>query len=162
MFDLKGLKKRLKHVDNAVTILFYDSFIEAMGDGTHDMDDVTAGVFLIELCNAYTYNAAHTQRSDWSGTALGTAFGYTNPGQGLLSITWTGSGGTTTWDADNNVWTASGGDIGPATDAIIYDDTTTTPVDAGICDIDFGASETANDTATFNINFNVAGIFTIS
>jgi len=162
MFDLKGLKHKLKDIDNVVTLSFYDSFIEAMGDGTHDMDDVTANVFRCELCNAYTYSAAHTQRSDWSGTALATANGYTNPGQGLTAVTWVGSGGTTTWDAANVTWTASGGSIGPATDAVIYDDTTTSPVDAGICNIDFGASETAADTATFNINFNASGIFTIS
>lgn len=144
----------------AVTISFFDSFIEAMGDNTIDMD--AASNFKIELCNAYTFSAAHTQRSDWSGTALATGNGYTNPGLLLTSPTWGHTGSTTTFDAADASWTAATGDIGPATDAIIYADLTTVPVDAGVCAIDFGGSQTAGDGTDFKITFNASGIFTIS
>ena len=141
----------------AVTISFYDTFIELMGDNTIDMDGDT---FKIELHNAYTFSAAHDERADVSGTALATGNGYTNPGQNLASVTWSQTSGTTTGDAADVTWSASGGSIGPATEAIIYSDTSTN--DKLVCDIDFGGSQTAGDGTDFKITFNASGIFTIS
>ena len=143
-----------------VTINAYDSFVEAFGDNTMDLD---ADVIKVELYNStHAFTAANTQRSDVSANALATANGYTNPGQNLASITWTHSGATTTFDAADNTWTASGGVIGPADDCVMYDDTTTAPVDGLMFSIDFGGSETAGDGTDFKITFNASGIFTVS
>lgn len=143
----------------AVTISFYNQFIEYMGDNTIDMDGDT---FKLELHNAYTFVATHDARADVTGTVLSTANGYTNPGQDLTTPTWVEASGTLTFDAADVTWTASGGAIGPATDAILYSDTATTPADALVCDVDFGASETAGDGTDFKVTWNASGIFTIS
>ena len=143
-----------------VTINSYDSFVEAFGDNTMDLDGDT---FNAELYNSsHVFNAAHTQRSDVSANALATNFGYTNPGQALTTPTWGHTGGTTTFDAVDVTWTASGGSIGPADDCVLYDDTTTVPVDGLMFSIDFGASETAGDGTDFKITWNASGIFTVS
>lgn len=139
----------------AVTFNTPDNVIEDAFNGLCDYD---ADTFKIALLNAYTFSAAHDEWADVSANELSTANGYTSPGQNLASVTSGQTGGTYVFDAANVTWTASGGAIGPATDAEIYDDTSTN--DRLTCNIDFGASETANDGSNFQINFNASGIFT--
>ena len=121
--------------------------------------DYDADTFKIALLNSYTFDSAHDTWSDVSSAELATGGGYTSPGQALSSVTAGQTGGTFVFDAANPVWAASGADIGPATDAEIYDDTPTSPADPLICNIDFGASETAADGSNFQVNFNASGIF---
>jgi hypothetical protein len=132
-----------------------DTFLELMGDNSIDMDGDT---FKIALLNAYTFDAAHDEWADVSAAELATGNGYTSPGQNLASVTWGQTGGTVVFDAANVTWTASGGSIGPSTDAEIYSDTSVN--DKLVCNIDFGASESAGDGSNFQINFNASGIFT--
>lgn len=143
----------------AVTINAYDQVILL---GLQKNADFDADTFKCELHNTLAFNQAHDERADVSASALATGNGYTNPGQNLASVTCTQSGGVTTWDAADMTWTASGGSIGPATDAVIYDDTLASPADALLFDIDFGASETAGNGTDFKITFNASGIFTVS
>lgn len=150
----------------AVTLSFYDKFMEYVGDG----GGATAGIdlnddaFKIELYNStHSFTQTHNQRSEISANALGTAFDYTNPGQALGTVTWTSSGAVQTWDAVDASWTANGGSIGPARHAVIYDDTSVTPfVDLLVCNINFGQDETAGDGTDFKITYDGSGIFTIS
>lgn len=144
----------------AVTIAAYDHFVELFGDNTIDLDGDT---FKAELYNSsFVFNAADTARADISANALATANGYTNPGQNLSTVTWTHSGSVTTFDAADVTWNASGGSIGPADDCVVYDDTTTSPLDALCLAIDFGGSETAADGTPFKIAWNSSGIFTVT
>ncbi len=149
-----------------VTISFYNQFIEFVGDhsGATAGIDLNNDTFFIELYDSvHVFTPANTQRSDISANALGTAFGYTNPGEALTTVAWTSAGAVQTWDADDKTWSASGGSIGPATDAVIYDDTSVTPsVDLLMCSIDFIGPETAGDGTDFKITFNGSGVFTIS
>lgn len=143
----------------AVTISNYNKMVEYLGDNTIDMDDDT---FKGELYNStHTFTAADTQRSDIVANALATNFGYTNPGQDLTTPTWVEATGTVTFDAADQVWTASGGSIGPARHMVIYSDTASAPVDALMLNIDFGQDETAGDGTDFRVNFNASGIFQI-
>lgn len=144
-----------------VTINRYNQFPEYFGDNGIDLDGDT---FKIELYNStHAFNATHDRRADVSANALATGNGYTNPGQDLTSVTWVNSSGTITFDAADNTWTASGGSIGPADDAVIYSDTSTVPAaDLLAYSIDFGGSETAGDGTDFKITFNASGIFTVS
>ena len=143
----------------AVTIQNYNKMVEYMGDNTIDMDGDT---FKGELYNStHTFTATHTQRSDIVANALATANGYTNPGQDLTTPTWVESSGTVTFDAADQVWTASGGSIGPARHMVIYSDTASAPVDALMLNINFGQDETAGDGTDFRVNFNASGIFQI-
>ncbi len=152
-----------------VKLNFYDQFIEYVGDhsGATTGIDLNNDTFLIELFNStHSFTASHQDRADVSANAVATGGGYTNPGKDRTSVTWTQSGGTTTWDAADNTWTASGGTIpntGNAAHAVIYDDTSVTPtVDLLVCNIAFGQNELAGDGTDFKITFNGSGIFTIS
>ena len=144
-----------------VTINRYDQFPEYFGDNGIDLDNDT---FKIELYNSsHVYTAANNDRADVSVNALATANGYTNPGQNLASVTWVNASGTITFDAADTTWTASGGSIGPADDAVLYSDTSTVPAaDLLAYSIDFGGSETAGDGTDFKITWNASGIFTVS
>lgn len=144
-----------------VTINRYNQFPEFFGDNGIDLD---TDVFKIELYNvSHVFTAANTARANISANALATNFGYTNPGQNLTSVTWVNVTGTITWDAADNTWSASGGSIGPAEDAVIYSDTSTVPaVDLLAYSIDFGGPETAGDGTNFVITFNASGIFTVA
>jgi hypothetical protein len=165
LFSEDKIKKFFaKSCDNAVTILFYDSMKEFMGDGTIDLDDAGAGVFKAELVDTnYTYAATHSKRADWSANALSTANGYTSPGQNLTSVVWSGAS-TVTWDATDMSWTAASGSIGPAKHCIVYDDTTTTTTqtDSPLVDVNFGQEETAGDGTDFKVVWNGSGIFTLT
>ncbi len=145
----------------AVTLSFYNQFMEFAGDNGIDLDTDT---FKIELYNStHTFTAANTARANILANALATAFGYTNPGQDLTSVTWVSAAAVQTWDAADNTWTAAGGSIGPARHAVIYSDTSTVPAaDLLMCNIDFGQDETAGDGTDFKITFNASGLFTIS
>ena len=139
----------------AVTYNSYNAFIEYMGDNTIDMDGDT---FVITLHNAYTFSSTQDEYSEPSTSEIATGFGYTQKAETLASVTWGQTGGTVVWDAANVTWTASGGTIGPATDAIVYSDTSSS--DKLVCNIDFGQSESAGTGSDFQINWNASGIFT--
>ena len=142
----------------AVTFQPYNSFLENLGTEEFDMDSDT---FACTLHNNYTHAATHSQFSNVTDVAaeLSATNNYTQ-GTALSTVTWGQTGGTVVMQADNVSWTASGGTIGPATDAVVYNDTSTTPDNQLVFSIDFGASESANDGADFNINWNASGLFT--
>lgn len=142
----------------AVTINFYAKFIEFQGDNTIDLDTDTFDIILMN--SSHTFNSANTVKADISANELSTANGYTQGAKTLASITWSESGGTTTFDAADVTWTASGGSIGPADDAVIYSETAGS--DELMCSIDFDGSQTAGNGTDFKVTFNASGIFTIS
>ena len=139
----------------AVTFAAPNTTVENAFNGLTDHNTDT---FKITLHNNYTFDATHNDFSDVSSSELASNFGYTQQTETLTTVTSVQAAGTYVFNADNVTWTASGGTIGPATDAWVYDDTATS--DKLVCAIDFGASESANDGAEFNINWNASGIFT--
>lgn len=145
----------------AVSVDFYNQFMEFVGDNGIDLD---TDVFKAELYNStHTFTATNTNRSQISTNALATGFDYTNPGQDLTTPTWVSAGAVQTFDAADTSWTANGGSIGPARHCVIYSDTSTVPsADLLMCDIDFGADETAGDGTDFKITYHTSGIFTVS
>ena len=148
-----------------VSINRYNKWVEYFGDNSVDLD---ADQFFHMLMNStHVFTAAHTIRTDVSANQIATGFGYTQATGGLTgkelgTPTWVESSGTVTFDAVDTTWTASGGDIGPADDCVLFDDTSSAPVDALAYSIDFGASETAGDGTDFKITWAGAGIFTVS
>lgn len=142
---------------------FYNEFTEYIGDGTIDLDADTFNLGLyLSTSNAATLST--------SGRAAltnqhATANGYTQPGSALASVTWARSGGTTTFDAADEVFTASGGSI-VCRFAVIDDDTVTTPVaDPLICYSlldNTPADVTATDGNTLTIAMHASGVFTIA
>jgi len=142
---------------------FYNEFTEFVGDGTIDLDADTFNLGLyLSTSNAATLTT--------SGRAALTnqhasANGYTQPGSALASVTWVRSGGTTTFDCADEVFTASGGSI-VARFAVIDDDTVASPVtDPLVCYTlmdNSPADVTATDGNTLTIAMNASGIFTLA
>ena len=147
----------------ASTFDFYNEFTEYSMDGTMDLD---ADTFNLGLYLS-TSNAATLTLSGRASLTnqVATANGYTQPGQSLTSVTWVRSGGTTTFDSADVVWTASGGSI-TARYAVMDDDTVTTPVAdplVGYTLLDTTPADvTATDGNTLTVAPNAAGWFTLS
>lgn len=134
--------------------LFFNSFHEYKGDGTIDMDGHTFKIML--LSDAYTPNAAtQTVKADIVANELANGNGYTTGGLTLTNPTWNSSGGITTFDADDAVWTTASI---TARYAVIYDDTPTSPADPLMVLLDFGQNVTSTNN-DFSIQFDAAGIF---
>jgi len=138
--------------------IMYDSAKEYIGDGTIDLDTHTFKILL--TTNSYTPDrATHTVKADVTNE-LSTANGYT-AGGATLTVTWGQTSGTATFDATDVAWTASGGNIGPFRNAVIYDDTAAS--DELLCYCVLNTSDlTATDGQTFTIQFNASGILTLS
>lgn len=129
-----------------------------MGDGTIDLDTDQFKIALMD--SNHSYVSTHTDWSQVSANEISAGNGYTSGGKVLASVTWTESGGTVTFDADNPTWTATGGALGPAEYAVIYDDTATD--DKLVCSINFEGAQTAGEGTEFRISFNSNGIFRLS
>ena len=141
--------------------VLHDKFKEYMGDATVDLDaDSFKMALFLSTSNIATtsINALSTVTNEHAN-----ANGYTTGGEAVVSPTWSESSGTVTFDAANQVWTASGGSI-IARFAGIYDDTVTTPVaDPVMCHSlldNAPADVTATDTNTLTIAVNASGVFT--
>lgn len=138
----------------------YESAKEFIGDGTIDLDTHTFNVALFlstSNCNTLT----HDELADLTNQVANGA-GYTTGGQALSGVTWSRSGGTVTFDANDPVWTASGGPI-TARFAVIYNDTATGKPLLAVCLLDTAPADvTATDGNTFTIQINASGIFTLS
>jgi len=138
----------------------YDSAKEFIGDGTIDLDTHVFKIALfLSTSNANTLT--NSLLADLTNQ-VANAFGYTTGGKTLQNVTWTRSGGTTTFDADNIDWLASGGSI-TARFAVIYDDTATGDPLIAVCLLDTTPADfTALDGQRLVINFNPSGVFNVS
>jgi hypothetical protein len=138
----------------------FNDFTEQLIRGVHDWD---AHTFKVALTNT----APAASDVSWSTTphpAPAAANGYP-AGGAATTVSVSETGGTTTVQGTQVVFTASGGQIGPFRYAILYNDTSTSPVDAAIAWWDYGSSITLNDTETFTVKFNNASpgtIFTLA
>jgi hypothetical protein len=145
------------------SITRYNSLSKYIADGTIDVDTDTFKVALV--ASTYTPSAsAHTVYADITNE-LSTANGYTNGGATLSSVTFTRSGATSTFDAADTVWTASGGSI-VARYAVIYKlgtaNSIVNPLVAYILLDNTPADVTTTAGNTLTIQWNAAGIFDIS
>ena len=142
---------------------FYNEFTEFIGDGTIDLD---ADTFKMALFLS-TSNAATLSTSGLAGLTNqhASANGYTTGGETMSSVTWVRSGGTTTFDSADVVWTATGGSI-ICRFAVIYDDTVSSPVADPLIAFSLldntPADVTATDTNTLTVQISTSGIFTLS
>lgn len=138
----------------------YESAKELIGDATIDLDGHTFKMALFlstSNCNTLT----HDQLADLTNQHAN-ANGYTTGGITLTGVTWARSGGTVTFDCDNPVWTASGGNI-VARFAVIYDDTAAGDELLAVCLLDTTPADvTATDGNTLTVTINASGVFTLS
>lgn len=136
----------------------YNNFIEDVIRGNINLATHT---FKAALVYGYTFDATHSDFSAITGK-LSTGNGYTAPGKNLANITVSFTSGKTKWDADDIIWTASGGTIGPATGVVIYSDTSTVPAADRLCFYgDFGAEVSALDGKDLFIALGTLGLVSI-
>jgi len=140
------------------TLVFYDSWKKDIGDNA----DLTSDSFIMLLTtSSYTPNVdTHTVLGDVTNELSGNGYGR----ETLTTVTWTESSGTATFDADDPVFTASGGSI-VARFYVIYDDTVASPVKPLVCHgllDDTPANVTATNGNTLTVQLNGSGLFTLS
>lgn len=120
---------------------------------------------------AHTYKLALTNTAPAAANAalsditqLATGGGYTGGAGGgvaLTGLTISETAGVTTVQANQVVFTASGGTIGPFRYYVLYNDSATSPVDALVMWWDHGVAVTLNDGDTFTVRFNNANPGTV-
>ncbi len=116
----------------------------------------------LSTSNANTLTAATIDALADLTNQHATANGYTQDTK-AVTITYSNSSGTITFDETTNpVWTASGGSI-VARFAVIYDDTHANKIPICVCLLDTTPADvTATDGNTLTITMNASGIFTLA
>ena len=148
----------------AGNVIVYDVFKQYLMDGTVTLGTNTIKVAL--LTATYTPNlATHKLFGDVSNE-LTTANGYTAGGAALAggTVNFDASANTTTFTATATTWTASGGNIGPFTYAVLYASGTlnghVNPL-IGYCKLD-PSSLTIIDGNSLTVTWSASGILSIS
>lgn len=139
----------------AVTVSVYDHTVSKLLGDTFS----TSHTYKINLYSAFTFNATHTTKAqaEVGSTQLSTEFGYTQDSYVLTNVL--ASQVTTNdgmWDADNVIWTASGGTLS-ASSALVYNDTLVD--NPPLFTVNFGEVVSVDDGLAFRINWNASGIF---
>lgn len=141
----------------AVTISQYDHTEQLFASGS-----VTLSTLKVQLLSASaSFTASHTALTSVnnSGAYEVSGNGWTAGGETIANVAVTT---VTTNDAkldgDDISVTATGGDIGPASGAVVYDDTDAS--DAPLFFIDFDGAQTAGVGTDFIISWNASGIKT--
>lgn len=126
----------------------FQAFVENVAEKVHDLGADTLKILLTNTVpvNTNTVKANLTEISAGNGySAGGTAATVTTSAQ---------TSGTYTLAANQVVFTASGGTIGPFRYAVLYNDTPTSPADPLIAWWDYGSAITLNDAETFTVKFS--------
>lgn len=140
----------------AVTVSLYNQAAKLFAEGSNAVADS----YKVKLYTSATFDATNTTLAGITGTEATTTTGYTAGGKALTTVTVTTvTTNDAKFDADDVVWTASGGSI-TASYAVLYNatDANSPP----IAFIDFGGSQSAGDTTDFKIVWNVNGIFSFT
>ena len=140
----------------AVTISLYDHTAKRFADGSNSTSDT----YKLMLCSAATFTAANTTLASITKTELSNGNGYTTGGATLSGVTVTQTGNDAAFDANDVTFTASGGSIGPAAYAILYNDTDTNSPPVAFIDMD--GNQTAGVGTDFKVIWNASGIVTFT
>ena len=88
----------------AVTLTFYDHFLESIGDGALDMDNDTFKLALLD--NTHVFDATDTVFADVSADEIAAGNGYTAGGNTLTTVTYAQTAGVVKFDSDDIIFTA--------------------------------------------------------
>ena len=127
-----------------------NDFVEDLANGVHDFDTHS---FKYALSNTAPASESPDPSADGNGVLANvTEIAYTNVAETRVISTTavTLSGGTASFDGDNEVLTASGGSVGPFRYVYIYNDTPTGDPLIGYWD--YGSSITLADGETLSLN----------
>lgn len=137
----------------------FNDFSEQLANGAQNFASDTYKVALSNVAPVATNSALADITQISSGN------GYTSGGS-TTTITLSETTGTTTVSGTQVVFTASGGSIGPFRYVVLYNDTTSTPVNKPLVAWwDYGSSITLADGETFTVKFSntsPGAIFTLA
>lgn len=124
----------------------YQQFVEDLGKKVHNLD---ADALMLMLTNSAA-SATNAVRADITQIANGN--GYVTNGQAVDSLDFEQTTGTAALVIADEVFTASGGSMGPFRTTVLYNDTPTSPADPLIFCWDYGSSITLADGETFTVD----------
>lgn len=137
----------------------FSDFSEQLVNGAQNF---TSDTYKVALSNSAPV-ATNTALANITQISAGN--GYTSGGT-ATTISVSETTGTTTVSGTQVVFTASGGSIGPFRYVVLYNDTTTTPVNKPLVGWwDYGSAVTLADTETFTVRFSntsPGAIFTLT
>lgn len=140
----------------AVTISLYNHTAKRFASG----ENASTDSYKLKLYASTTFDAAITTLASVSGEEATAGTGYTAGGQALTNVTVTvETTNDAKFDADDVVWTASGGPI-TAGFGVLYNDTDAD--DPPVAFINFDGSQSAGDGTDFKVVWNANGIFTFT
>ena len=116
--------------------------------------NLSADTLKLILVNGYSFDATDQQYSEVLASEIADGNGYTIGGEAMTGSTFGYSEAESRyeWDVDDVTVTATGGDIGPCTGAIIYSDSSVD--DKLIGYIDFEGTKSASDGTDLRIAVN--------
>jgi hypothetical protein len=129
----------------------FNATVEHLAEKVHNL---ASDALKIYLSNAAPDAALDAVKADLAEISAGN--GYTAGGAAVTITASAQSGGVYKLEANDVVFTASGGPIGPFRYAVLYNDTPTSPADPLLGCWDYGASITLLDTETFTVDINAA------
>lgn len=132
-----------------------NAFVEALGRKVHNLNADTLKVMLTNTAPG----ATNAVKADI--TEIGAGNGYVAGGTAAASNTYAQTSGTAKLVANDVVFTASGGTIGPFRYAVLYNSTATNGELVGWWD--YGSSITLNSGETFTVDLDqVNGVLTLA
>jgi hypothetical protein len=137
----------------AVTMSLYDHTVKLLAN--KEVTLTTLKVKLLDATAVFTAADATVAAVDGTGTKEVSGNGWAAGGPTLASVAVTTvTTNDAMLDATDVSVTASGGSIGPAYAALVYDDTSSKP----LIYIDFGQAQSAGDTTDFKIVWDATGL----
>mgnify|MGYP000202053938 CR=1 FL=1 len=126
-------------------------YAEQVNKGVHNWATHTYKLALAASAIAATVAdlSGVTQISAGGGYTAGAGGGYT-----LDTVTLTEASGTAKVTIADEVITATGGAIATHRYYYLYNDTATSPADAGVCILDYGSNLSLADTETLTVDFD--------
>jgi hypothetical protein len=135
----------------------FNAFVEHQAEKVHNLGADTLKIMLTNTAPV----ATNSVKADLTEIAAGN--GYTAGGATVTVTTSAQTAGTYRLIANDVVFTAAGGSIGPHRYAVLYNDTPTSPADPLIGWWDYGSSVTTLDTETHTIDLDqVNGILAVA
>lgn len=130
----------------------FQALVEHLMEKVHNLG---ADSLKILLTNDAPSAANDAVKADLT-SELGTGGGYAAGGAAVNVTASAQAGGTYKLEADNVVFTAAAGTIGPFRYAVLYNDTPAAPADPLIAYWDYGSSITLADGETFTVDISDA------
>lgn len=135
----------------------FQSFFQFTQDIFRAVHDFDSDTFKCGLTNVIPNN---TDQVLADITDLSSGSGYTAGGNTLSNVVTSRTDGVTKATADDTIFTATGGSIGPFQWAYAYNDTPTVPLKPLVSRWDYGSPVTLADAESFTVDFDqVNGLF---